>query len=134
MIELSIVMPCLNEAETLAVCVRKAVAVIAEMKIEGEVIVADNGSTDGSVELAESLGARVVRARQLMHGKTSSVSHDGTGVFAGLPDGLTATRYHSLVIEDLPDCLVTNAWLEEASQRVVMGVRHRDTRFTVCSL
>ena len=80
----------------------------------------------GHQAIGQAFGARVVRARQLMHGKTSSVSHDGTGVFAGLPDGLTATRYHSLVIEDLPDCLVTNAWLEEASQRVVMGVRHRE--------
>ena len=80
----------------------------------------------GHQAIGQAFGARVVRARQLMHGKTSSVSHDGTGVFAGLPDGLTATRYHSLVIEDLPDCLVTNAWLEEASQCVVMGVRHRE--------
>lgn len=80
----------------------------------------------GHQAIGLAFGARVVRARQLMHGKTSRVSHDGTGVFAGLPDGLTATRYHSLVIEDLPDCLQVNAWLEEASQRVVMGVRHRD--------
>lgn len=79
----------------------------------------------GHQAIGQAFGARVVRARQLMHGKTSSVSHDGTGVFAGLPDGLTATRYHSLVIEDLPDCLVTNAWLEEGGERVVMGVRHR---------
>ena len=80
----------------------------------------------GHQAIGQAFGARVVRARQLMHGKTSSVSHDGTGVFAGLPDGLTATRYHSLVIEDLPDCLVTNAWLEEGGERVVMGVRHRE--------
>ena len=80
----------------------------------------------GHQAIGQAFGARVVRARQLMHGKTSSVSHDGTGVFAGLPDGLTATRYHSLVIEDLPECLVTNAWLEEGGERVVMGVRHRE--------
>ena len=80
----------------------------------------------GHQAIGQAFGARVVRARQLMHGKTSSVSHDGTGVFAGLPDGVTATRYHSLVIEDLPDCLTVNAWLEEGGQRVVMGVRHRD--------
>ncbi len=78
----------------------------------------------GHQAIGQAFGARVVRARQLMHGKTSSVSHDGTGVFAGLPDGLTATRYHSLVIEDLPDCLQVNAWLEEGGERVVMGVRH----------
>lgn len=80
----------------------------------------------GHQAIGQAFGARVVRARQLMHGKTSSVSHDGTGVFTGLPDGLTATRYHSLVIEDLPDCLLTNAWLEEDGERVVMGVRHTD--------
>ena len=80
----------------------------------------------GHQAIGQAFGARVVRARQLMHGKTSSVSHDGTGVFAGLPDGVTATRYHSLVIEDLPECLVTNAWLEEGGERVVMGVRHAE--------
>lgn len=80
----------------------------------------------GHQAIGSAFGARVVRARQLMHGKTSSVSHDGTGVFAGLPDGLTATRYHSLVIEDLPDCLQVNAWLEEGGERVVMGVRHAE--------
>ena len=80
----------------------------------------------GHQAIGQAFGARVVRARQLMHGKTSRVSHDGTGVFAGLPDGVTATRYHSLVIEDLPDCLLINAWLEEGGERVVMGVRHRD--------
>mgnify|MGYP001788746834 CR=1 FL=1 len=79
----------------------------------------------GHQAIGQAFGARVVRARQLMHGKTSAVSHDGTGVFVGLPDRLTATRYHSLVIEDLPECLVTNAWLEEGGERVVMGVRHR---------
>jgi glycosyltransferase involved in cell wall biosynthesis len=58
--ELSIVMPCLNEAETLAVCIRKAQSYIVQRSIDGEVIVADNGSTDGSIEIAEQLGAKVV--------------------------------------------------------------------------
>ena len=80
----------------------------------------------GHQAIGQAFGARVVRARQLMHGKTSRMSHDGTGVFAGLPDGLTATRYHSLVIEDLPECLQVNAWLEEGGERVVMGVRHAE--------
>ena len=80
----------------------------------------------GHQAIGQAFGARVVRARQLMHGKTSSMSHDGTGVFAGLADGLTATRYHSLVIEDLPECLTVNAWLEEGGERVVMGVRHAE--------
>ena len=60
-IELSVVIPCLNEADTLAVCVRKALAALAGSGISGEVIVADNGSTDGSIEIAEREGARVVR-------------------------------------------------------------------------
>lgn len=60
-IELSVVIPCLNEADTLAICVRKALAALADAGISGEVIVADNGSTDGSIEIAEREGARVVR-------------------------------------------------------------------------
>ena len=57
---LSVVMPCLNEARTIARCIKKAKAAIKEMKIEGEIIVADNGSEDGSAGIAESLGAKVV--------------------------------------------------------------------------
>lgn len=60
-LELSVVMPCLNEAETLEVCIRKAQGALADANIAGEVIIADNGSTDGSIEIAERLGARVVR-------------------------------------------------------------------------
>ena len=69
-IELSIVMPCLNEAETLAVCVEKAFRALRENGISGEVIVADNGSTDGSREIAESLGARVVPVAERGYGST----------------------------------------------------------------
>ena len=58
--ELTVVMPCLNEAETVATCVRKAVKFLADSGISGEVVVADNGSTDGSQQLAEDAGARVV--------------------------------------------------------------------------
>lgn len=60
-LELSVVMPCLNEAETLETCIRKALRALREANIAGEVVVADNGSTDGSIEIAERLGARVVR-------------------------------------------------------------------------
>lgn len=67
-IVLSIVMPCLNEADTLAACIRKAFLGIEKSGVEGEVIVADNGSTDGSIELAESLGARVVRVPEKGYG------------------------------------------------------------------
>ncbi len=75
--------------------------------------------------LAQVFGGRVVRARELMHGKTSPVRHSGQGVFEGLPDPLTATRYHSLVAErdSLPDCLEITAWLEDGT---IMGLRHRD--------
>lgn len=66
--ELSVVMPCLNEHETVGVCVRKAIAVMRERNISGEVIVADNGSTDGSVELAEAEGARVVHVAEKGYG------------------------------------------------------------------
>jgi len=79
----------------------------------------------GHQAIGAAYGARVVRAANLMHGKTSEVTHDGSGVFLGLPNPVTATRYHSLVVEDLPSDLVANAWVDEAGERVVMGVRHR---------
>jgi para-aminobenzoate synthetase component 2 len=78
----------------------------------------------GHQALAQAYGGRVVRAAELMHGKTSPVQHRGEGVFAGLPQPLTATRYHSLIAErsSLPDCLEVTAWLED---NTVMGLRHR---------
>ena len=74
--------------------------------------------------LAQVFGGRVVRAPQQMHGKTSPVLHQGQGVFAGLPNPLTATRYHSLIAEreSLPDCLEITAWLDDG---MIMGLRHR---------
>ena len=77
--------------------------------------------------LAQVYGGRVVRAHELMHGKTSPVRHSGQGVFAGLPEPLTATRYHSLIAEreSLPDCLEITAWLEDGT---IMGLRHRQHR------
>jgi para-aminobenzoate synthetase component 2 len=79
----------------------------------------------GHQALAQVYGGRVVRASELMHGKTSPVLHAGEGVFAGLPQPLTATRYHSLIAEraSLPDCLEVTAWLEDGT---IMGLRHRD--------
>lgn len=68
LLDLTIVMPCLNEAETLATCIKKAQAGIAHAGIRGEVLIADNGSTDGSIEIAESLGARVERVREKGYG------------------------------------------------------------------
>jgi len=75
--------------------------------------------------IGQAFGGRVVRARRPMHGKASAIAHDGDGVFAGLPNPLGATRYHSLVVEsrDLPDELVVTAWSEEGE---IMALRHRD--------
>ena len=79
----------------------------------------------GHQSIGQALGGRIVHARQLMHGKTSAIHHDGRGVFRGLPDAFTATRYHSLAIEraSLPGCLVVSAWSEDGE---IMGVRHKE--------
>ena len=76
----------------------------------------------GHQSIGQYFGGKVVRAKELMHGKTSLVTHDGTGVFAGIPSPFTATRYHSLVVEDIPEDLVVNAWSEDGT---VMGFRHK---------
>lgn len=79
----------------------------------------------GHQAIAHAFGARIVRARSLMHGKTSPIWHDGRTVFTGLPSPFTATRYHSLVVapESLPPCLEVSAWTEDGE---IMGIRHRD--------
>jgi anthranilate synthase component 2 len=79
----------------------------------------------GHQAIGQHFGARVVRAGRVMHGKTCPVTHDGSGVFAGLPSPLTATRYHSLVVEahGLPDSLIVNATADDST---VQGLRHRD--------
>ena len=79
----------------------------------------------GHQTIGEAFGGRVVRAKTLMHGKTSPVFHHGSGMFAGLPNPVPCTRYHSLVIErdTLPDCLEITAWTEDNE---IMGVRHKD--------
>lgn len=74
----------------------------------------------GHQAIGQHFGGHVVRGG-LMHGKTSPVEHDGTGLFEGLPSPFTATRYHSLIVEDIPDALVVNA---RASDGSVMGFRH----------
>src|SRR5690554_4216112 len=83
----------------------------------------------GHQAIGQAFGGRVVRARQVMHGKLSPIHHHGQGVFAGLPSPFEATRYHSLVIErdSLPDCLEVTAWTATADGAVdeIMGVRHR---------
>jgi len=79
--------------------------------------------------LGQVFGGKVVHARQVMHGKVSPIYHDGKGVFAGLPSPFTATRYHSLVVEEstLPDCFEISAWtqLDDGSRDEIMGLRHK---------
>ncbi|RIH87416.1 Anthranilate synthase component 2 [Meiothermus luteus] len=79
----------------------------------------------GHQSIGEAFGARVVRHKRIVHGKTSLIAHDGSGVFSGLRSPFAATRYHSLVVEDLPEELLVNAWVEEETGRTVMGLRHR---------
>ena len=80
----------------------------------------------GHQAIAQVYGGNVVPAGQVMHGRTSAVQHDGSGIFTGIPSPVTVTRYHSLVTEDIPDELSVNAWTEDDGQRVVMGLRHRE--------
>ena len=83
----------------------------------------------GHQSIGQAYGGKVVRAGRIMHGKTSPIRHQGQGVFAGLPDGYEATRYHSLVVEraSLPQALEVTAWTENAdgSFEEIMGLRHR---------
>ncbi len=82
----------------------------------------------GHQSIGQALGGKIVRAGELMHGKTDAIHHDGRGFFAGLANPFIATRYHSLVIEpeSLPAVLEVSAWVENAEgQRTIMGVRHR---------
>jgi anthranilate synthase/aminodeoxychorismate synthase-like glutamine amidotransferase len=82
----------------------------------------------GHQAIGEAFGGEVVRAKHLMHGKTSAVSHDNRTVFRGMPQPMTATRYHSLIVSErgLPRDLEISAWSEEEDgTRVIMGLRHR---------
>ena len=84
----------------------------------------------GHQSIGQAYGGDVVRAGRIMHGKTSRIRHEGKGVFAGLPDGYEATRYHSLVVDKntLPDCLEVTAWTDndDGSLEEIMGLRHRE--------
>ena len=83
----------------------------------------------GHQSIGQVYGGDVIRAGNIMHGKTSPIRHEGKGVFAGLPDRYEATRYHSLVVDKatLPDVLEITAWTENAdgSMEEIMGLRHR---------
>lgn len=83
----------------------------------------------GYQAIGQAFGGHVVRAREVMHGKVSAIHHSGVGVFDGLPTPLTATRYHSLVVDrdTLPDCLEVTAWTQADDGEVdeLMGFRHK---------
>src|SRR5579862_6280228 len=89
-LEVSVVIPCLNEANSLGICIDKALRAFAEGSLSGEVVVADNGSTDGSIEIAESHGARVVNVNQRGYG-------------AALRAGIAASRGRYIVMGDADD-------------------------------
>ncbi len=84
----------------------------------------------GHQSIGQAFGGNIVRAEQVMHGKTSPIYHTGSGVFSDLNNPFTATRYHSLVIdkETLPDCLEVTAWTqrEDGIRHEIMGVRHKE--------
>lgn len=83
----------------------------------------------GHQSIGQAFGGNIIKAKTLMHGKTSLIHHTNTGVFNGLPNPYTATRYHSLVIEraSIPDCLEITAWTEDANGEFgeIMGVKHK---------
>ena len=83
----------------------------------------------GHQAIGQAFGGKVAHAGRVMHGKVSSVHHTGQGVFAGLPNPFEATRYHSLVLEQmsLPECLEVTAWTEneDGSREEIMGIRHK---------
>jgi anthranilate synthase/aminodeoxychorismate synthase-like glutamine amidotransferase len=97
-----------------------SLAVIEELAGELPIL----GVCLGHQAIGQAFGGEIVRAPTLMHGKTSAIHHDGAGVFTGLPDPFTATRYHSLVVEpsSVPDELEVTA---RTSDGVIMGLRHR---------
>lgn len=82
----------------------------------------------GHQAIGAAFGGSVVRAPKLMHGKTSRVDHDGTGVFRDLPQPLTVTRYHSLVVTDPPAALRVTATVDDDGQTVIMGLSHEEKR------
>lgn len=78
----------------------------------------------GMQSMGQAFGGKVIAAKEIMHGKTSDIHHDNSGVFKDLPDPFTATRYHSLAVEraSLPDVLIANAWTQDGE---IMGLRHK---------
>ena len=105
-----------------------------EAGISVEVVEKLGGSTPifgvclGHQCIGQAYGAKVIRARRIMHGKTSMISHDGKGTFDDIPDPFEATRYHSLVLQNdsMPECLEVTAWTEFEGEQEIMGLRHRE--------
>ncbi len=79
----------------------------------------------GHQSIGQAYGGKVIRAENLMHGKTSTIHHDGKSLFANIPSPFTATRYHSLIVEkeSLPDCFEVSAWTDQGE---IMGIRHKE--------
>jgi len=111
--------PCTpNEAGVSMECVQKCAG---EFPILGVCL--------GHQSIGQATGGKIVHARQLMHGKTDQIEHDGQGLFRGLPNPFTATRYHSLVVQEdtLSDDFVVTAWADAPDGgREIMGMRHRE--------
>ncbi|WP_372717550.1 aminodeoxychorismate/anthranilate synthase component II [Novipirellula sp.] len=82
----------------------------------------------GHQSIGQAYGGEIVRAPELMHGKTDKIYHDDEGLFKGIENPFVATRYHSLVIEpsSLPDELIASAWTDTGGKRQIMGVRHKE--------
>ena len=110
--------PCTpNEAGISVECVRKLAGKLPML-----------GVCLGHQSIGQATGATIVRARELMHGKTDSIHHDDRGLFAGMPNPFVATRYHSLVIEPgtLSDDFDVSAWAStQSGEREIMGIRHK---------
>ena len=100
----------------------QSVSVIKELGAQFPIL----GVCLGHQSIGQAFGARVERALQRVHGKTSAVRHDGTGLFAGLPNDVRVTRYHSLVVRGLPPELEATAWSSDPEEEVVMALRHRE--------
>jgi anthranilate synthase component 2 len=82
----------------------------------------------GHQSIGQAFGGEIIRAPELMHGKTDHIAHDDQGLFAGLENPFVATRYHSLVIKPttLPDELTVSAWTDTGGERQIMGIRHKE--------
>ena len=81
----------------------------------------------GHQSIGQVFGSRIVKARRVMHGKTSEIHHDGSGLFADLPSPFTATRYHSLVVDEVPEEMKLTAWtMRQGEIDEIMGISHRE--------